>query len=408
MKISKLIIAFIMAPALAFSQAQINLIGTSYNTNSGYVDIIRWQALDSNSLTSNQSMLQSYLLGSSVFDAYNSNYFLRGFDTVSNGLYTLNTISNVENFINIGPFYNGGSEIDMSTGKIYNLAPDVSGYFNIIEYDLNSGTDVILGVIPESITMGVIADNTCFDSNNALFYFLGYDSTGTHCIYTIDLSNALFSYSKTPLQLLAPVNIFQNVNYDNVNNLIFAMNIAYDTINNTQANNVVEINPGSGALNVRGTINGYMQFQGGASSFDQASGSLVFIGIDNNLIRSMIVFNTNTNTYLTGYVPQTAGEIECDNYAFAKNTYGSTSIDEATVNGLTLYPNPATNNFTLQFDQREDNASLKIFSADGKECFSEILSKPITNINTQSFRKGFYTVRISTEKTNRVLKLIVQ
>ena len=38
----------------------------------------------------------------------------------------------------------------------------------------------------------------------------------------------------------------------------------------------------------------------------------------------MIVFNTYTNTYETGFVPGSVSEIVCDNYAFAQSAYGIT------------------------------------------------------------------------------------
>ena len=43
------------------------------------------------------------------------------------------------------------------------------------EFDINTGTDSVLGVISEPGILGIIADATGFDSNNGILYYVGYD-----------------------------------------------------------------------------------------------------------------------------------------------------------------------------------------------------------------------------------------
>ncbi|MBL0053211.1 MAG: hypothetical protein IPP29_17755 [Bacteroidetes bacterium] len=64
-----------------------------------------------------------------------------GFCSVTDGILSFNSYRYGKNLNHFLPSHMGGFK-RCTTGKIYNLAPDVSGYFNIIEYDLNSGTDV--------------------------------------------------------------------------------------------------------------------------------------------------------------------------------------------------------------------------------------------------------------------------
>ena len=98
------------------SKAQINLVGAANNLQTGKIDIVKWQALDPESLTVYPSILDGYYFASSAFDSFNSNYYITGISGDSAGLYSFNTISNEENLID-GSLYTNISEFDMSTGK---------------------------------------------------------------------------------------------------------------------------------------------------------------------------------------------------------------------------------------------------------------------------------------------------
>ena len=101
-------------------KAQINLVGSATNQNTGMIDIVKWQALDPESVTSYPSMLQGYYAGSSAFDSYNSNYYLTGITGTDEGLFSFNTQTNEQNLSEFTSFSNI-SEFDMSTGRIYEL-----------------------------------------------------------------------------------------------------------------------------------------------------------------------------------------------------------------------------------------------------------------------------------------------
>ena len=71
------ILFFVFLISGTAAKAQINLIGASGNAN-GTIEIMKWQALDSASLTTYPSSIQGYYMASSAFDAFNSNYYLGG------------------------------------------------------------------------------------------------------------------------------------------------------------------------------------------------------------------------------------------------------------------------------------------------------------------------------------------
>ena len=388
-------------------QAQINLVGASINAGTGYIDILKWQALDSASVTNHPTILQGYVMGSSVFDAYNSNYYLTGITSNSGGLLSFNTVTNEATLSPINTF-SGITEIDMSTGKIYNLTSDSIGYITVNEFDINTGTDSVLGLISEPGILGIISDATGFDSNNGILYYIGYDTLPSNCLYSIPVRDPVFSWSKTTLLTTAPGNNFSSVNYDNVNNILYASNAEYDSAYNYTGNRVVEIDHLTGEVISRGLLTGYPYFLAGSSSFDQNSGGLLLVGFDTSFVQRMIVFNTYTNTFEAGFVPGSVSEIVCDNYAFAQNRYGTVSINEKEKLDISIFPNPAISKFTLRVKGFEDNVIVKIYTVNGKECFSRQIHNPETEISTEFLTKGFYYVTLQNQKVRQTHKLIVE
>ena len=388
-------------------QAQINLVGASVNSGTSQIDILKWQAFDSSSVTTYPTMFAGYYMASSLFDAYNSNYYLTGLTQDSSALLSFNTISNETRLHPFSTFSNI-SEIDMSTGKIYTLGSDSIGYISVNEYNINTGMDSLLGVISEPGLYGIFIDAIGFDSNHGIIYYIGYDGSSTYCLFSIPVRNPEFSWAKKTLLTTAPGNNFSSVNYDNVNNILYALNAEYDSANYYTGNRVVEIDHVTGDVIPRSLLAGFPAFVMGSSSFDQNSGSFLLVGFDTNFVERMIIFNTYTNTYQTGFVPGSVSEIVCDNHAFAQSAYGTLSIAEQDKPGVSIFPNPATDNFTLHVSGFDDNFILKICNADGKECFSGQIHHPETEISTELLTKGIYFVTIQNQHSTHTRKLIIQ
>ena len=332
MKTIKLV-GFIVMLSYFSGQAQINLVGAGINTGTGNIDILKWQAFDSASVTPYPTMFVGYYMASSLFDAYSSNYYLTGLTPDSSALLSFNTISN-DNSLHPFSSFSNISEIDMSTGKIYTLRSDSIGYISVNEYNINTGTDSLLGVISEPGLYGIVIDAIGFDSNHGIIYYVGFDGSSTYCLFSIPVRNPVFSWAKKTLLTTAAGNNFSSVNYDNGHNILYALNAEFDSANNYTGNKVVEIDYVTGDVVPRGLLAGFPAFVMGSSSFDQNSGSFLLVGFDTNFVERMIIFNTNTNTYETGFVPGNVSEIVCDNYAFAQSAYGTVSIDKKDITGI--------------------------------------------------------------------------
>lgn len=347
-------------------KAQIDLVGISNNGGSGNLEIVEWKALDQASVITFPTLLEGYLFGSSVFDAYNGNYYLTGISGISSGLFSFNTLTSEQELIPYNNFSNI-TEIDMSAGKIYNLSMETEGEISVNEYDIESGSDILLGVISEPGVGGIVADATGFDANHSILYYVGWDTLPSICLYGIPVRNTSFSFTKTRLVPTTPFNSFSSVNYDNVNDKLFALNAEYDSTGNYVVSNVVEIDYNSGEVILRGSLAEFPNYLAGSSSFDQYSGSFLLVGIDTNYNSKMIVFNTSTNTYQSGFVPSGVSEIVCDNSTFAKNTYILTFLQEDNMDLLSVYPNPATDHITVNPDlPSSDDFLIRIYSVDGQ------------------------------------------
>ena len=175
--------AFIMLLSIG-AKAQINLVGVANNFQTGKIEIIKWQALDPESLIVYPSILDGYYFATSAFDSYNSNYYITGISGNSSGLYSYNTITNQENLVG-GSLYTNISEFDMSTGKMYNLQMENEEYISIYEFDINTNQDSLIGVIFEPGVNGLFADAIGFDSNNGILYYVGFTNDPALCLYAV-------------------------------------------------------------------------------------------------------------------------------------------------------------------------------------------------------------------------------
>lgn len=149
----------------ASAQAQIKLIGASYNTGTSHIEMLRWAAFDSSSVTATPTVLDAHLFSSSAFDSYNGNYYIAGVSGQSTGLYSLNSNTGESN-LTTGSMNTNIAEFDMSTSKMYNLIMETEGYISIFEYDIELNEDTLIGTIYEPGISGLVANAIGFDSNN--------------------------------------------------------------------------------------------------------------------------------------------------------------------------------------------------------------------------------------------------
>lgn len=115
----------------------------------------------------------------------------------------------------------------------------------------------------------------------------------------------------------------------------------------------------------------------------------------------MSVNNNNTFT-IYEYAYQTSA-----NTPIAAGDKGSVGIESAVVaNTLSLYPNPATNNLTINFTEKAD--IVKIYSVEGREMKSFVPSSLSETINISDLQRGVYFVVSQKGQEKSSHKLIVK
>lgn len=402
---TKLYFSILFILSMATSNAQINLVGAATSPNGG-IDILKWEALNPESVTVHQSMLTGYYMGSSAFDAYNSTYFLTGITNTSQGLFSFNTqtlqqnLSSGSNFTNI-------SEFDMSTGKLYDLRMDSTDYFSVNEFTIATGTDSLLGIIHEPGADGLVVDAIGFDANNGILYYVGFTNEPALYLYAIPVREELFSYTRTPLTGNSPYNSLTSLNYDNVNDKLFALNALWDSSGNFLGNEVVEIDYTTGSIITRSPLPGIIGFVASSSSFDQYSSSLMLLGLDTNYNLSMIVFNTLSNTYVTGFVPGNVSEVACDNTLFAMNTYGVTQVPEDEEVDFSVYPNPTAEKLSITTNYNK-KIVVQIFNQTGQLVHKQdFFGNALLELPLKGFKSGLYLVNITAGKLSQTRKIVV-
>ncbi len=373
--------------------AQINLVGIGNNYPNGNPEIVRWQALDPQSVTTFPTILEGYYFATSAFDSYNSDYYITGISGGNTGLYSFNTLTNLEK-MGSASLYSNISEFDMSTGKMYNLKLEAEDSISVYAYDINTNQDSLLGIIYEPGVNGIVVDAIGFDANNGILYYVGFTNDPALCLYAIPVRENQFSFTKTMLNTTEPYNNITSVNFDNVNEKLYARNATFDITYTYIGSYVVEIDKITGDVINKGELVEFPYFVGGSSSFDQNTGTFLLVGIDTTNSIKMIAFNTYENTYVTGFVPGNVSEIVCDNTVFVKNNYILTGIKQEPAFSFNLFPNPVTETLTINYATTE-KVIVQIFSSDGKcVIVQDFTDVDKIELNLSSLVPGVYVVKL--------------
>jgi len=85
-------------------------------------------------------------------------------------------------------------------------------------------------------------------------------------------------------------------------------------------------------------------------------------------------------------------------------------IDELSMNNneLSVYPNPASDNFTISINAVMKNALVEIYTVFGAKVYSTVLNNKQETINTKQFSSGIYFVKVGAGEKLFTKKLIVE
>jgi len=400
-------VIFIGLTAVASSQAQIKLIGAAVNSGTSQIDILQWFAFDSSTVTATPTILDGYLFATSAFDPFNGNYYIAGVSGQTTGLFSYNSESGESNLLT-GSINTNVAEFDMSSSKMYNLVMETEGYISVYEYDFESNQDSLIGTIYEEGVIGIVADAIGFDSNNGILYYAGYTTDSELALYSVPVREDSFTFTRTILNTPAINSSITSLNFDNVNERLFATNDSFDQNTGTNARSIVEIDINTGDVISLGELSEFDYFVGGSSLFDQNSGTFMLVGITDNNELEMIAFDTYTNTYVTGFVPGNVSEIACDNTLFARNQYFTSGLEALSEWSFKVFPNPVSDNLTLECTSKGAD-QLQIFNAMGEMVYEKNNTTfNRMNVDMSNMSPGLYMVNLTDAKQTVSKKILVR
>ncbi|MFL2581796.1 MAG: T9SS type A sorting domain-containing protein [Flavobacteriales bacterium] len=82
-----------------------------------------------------------------------------------------------------------------------------------------------------------------------------------------------------------------------------------------------------------------------------------------------------------------------------------TSTEKVTLNNLTIFPNPSTENFTVQADALEN---ISVFDAIGNLVYNETVSNNSITVNTSGLNSGIYFVQSTANGETSTSRMIVK
>jgi hypothetical protein len=128
--------------------------------------------------------------------------------------------------------------------------------------------------------------------------------------------------------------------------------------------------------------------------------------------------SSNEEAYITGSFSSTSLAFGASTLTVAGNDdMFVAKLDSALSTGITkfdsdlgsfiIYPNPSTGKFTLKFEEDLNGAQIYVIDAMGKEIAKQEINE-MNEVQMNIEAKGFYFIKIQTEKGSSVKKIIVQ
>lgn len=401
------IISFFYVNMCYSQSSEIKLIGFNYSSEEG-TSIVEWNAGSTTFSTITPTNVQGILVGSSTFDSKRSNYFAKVLDNttgeIENILFKYNTNSDTVSLFPINSFFNGGSEVDMETGFVYTYDGDDNNNVYLNKYDPITGIATNLGFFNFPESTGFFPDSTCYDTNSKMYYFLILDGLEVKLVSASVLSQP-FSYTITSL-----------VGYDNTGNVglefsneantIYAM---YPTINQTTGNyalNIGTLNPILGQFSLLVNLENVIGYQLSNRTYDQENETFLFVGVNSTNDYNLYAINTtNSLVEVLPFPDGNVNEIECDNSLYAMEKYGVLSLNENNKDRISLYPNPSSTYFQVNFEGGLSDYSI-----------TDLLGKTIQSgsienqnrIDVSNFTKGIYIFSMVLNDSYFTKKIIVE
>lgn len=389
------------------AQDEIKLIGFTSNGQS-INNLVKWNAGETNYLETYPVDYVGVLVGSSVYNSNLGEYYSRVLisenDDYVSKMLKYQTQNNSFLLTDVTSVYNGSAEVDMQTGLLYSYDGDFENNIYLNKYDPITQVSTNLGYYTFNENTFFFPDSSCYDSDNGVYYFIIQDDEGKKLVKSF-ITNVGFTFTVIPI---IGENIVGNIGleYSNEENTIHLIYPQFNSDTSTSTMKVGNLNPETGLLTSLQNIAEISALQLFNRTYDQNTETLVFIGINLQNEQRLYLYNTLTNEVVNEPLPQNLLlEIEADNYAYAQLRYAELGANESEMNLVAVYPNPAQDSFTVNFEGNDSN--FELFDLQGKS----LLKGSIQNgqsIDIDQLNKGIYILNIKSDSFNETKKIVVQ
>lgn len=388
------------------AQEDIKLIG--FTSNGQTIDnLVKWKAGEVNFLEANPVDYIGVLVGSSVYNSQNGEYYSRILvsenDDYISKMLKYSTQSNSFLLTDVTSVYNGSAEIDMQTGMLYSYDGDLENNLYLNRYNPVTQTSTNLGYYTFDENTFFFPDSSCYDSDAGIYYFIVQGNDGKKLVKSIITDNG-FTYTIIPLigeEIIGNIGLEYSIEQHEIQ-LIYP---EYNLNTGTSTMKVGKLNPETGQitnlLNIV-EISGLQLFN---RTYDQNTETLVFIGIDLNNEQRLYLYNTINNQLENKPLPSTMIlEIEADNYDFAQERYNALGANQNSKSRFTVSPNPAKETIYVNFDKM--NCDYEIFDTMGKSIQNGIIQNGEA-INLNKINKGVYFLNLKSDRISETKKIII-
>lgn len=369
----------------------VDLIGMSYT---GQVNAVtKWNSDSTTATATSITSLNGIFVGSSTYDAYTGNYYVRGLanGTTNGVILQHNTITDSSDYTPSINNYNGGAEVDMSSGIIYTYDRDSLNNTFLNSYNTVTKLNTNLGNFNFPTNIGLLPDATCFDSNNHIYYFITVDlTTGDFKLISVPVNATTFTYTELMMSG-AFITGNMGLEYSNTYDEIYMLYPSFAP-NGTGTLNVATIDPATAVATPIRPLVDMLGYYFSSRTFDQNTNQLIFMAIDTNNVTNLYQYNTVADTLTIGNLPVAAiVEIECNNYSYAKGKYGFASIQDNSINlKQSLFPNPAKD--FLRISNISNPTSYDVFDVTGNSVKTGLYDST-ESITIQELKSGLYVFR---------------
>ena len=85
------------------------------------------------------------------------------------------------------------------------------------------------------------------------------------------------------------------------------------------------------------------------------------------------------------------------------------SIPEYPEQTMTIYPNPANHRISIRFETEGDvHGDIVVRDIVGRVCLQTSVTKPVTNLNIGSLRRGTYLITFKDQNNRKITKKFVK